>query len=379
VQRQDAAGNPITSGTTTVDLTSSSGGGHFYQRYWLFTWVYFEVSSVTIDNTQSTADFWYRDYTSGTPTLTASDEDGFYTSATTIFTINGNSEPFFDDSITPTSVTQGSTVNYTYTITRDDGSSHVNLGYATIQVPAGFTGITVTLARTENGEYWSYSVSGDTITVHADNDGEELDGWDDYVQVVFNATAPALTGTYTFTTTVYENYDGSGAGPGTNTGTAPAVTVYANLFSDNFAGDTWPSAWYSFSGSYERNYDDSSSHRTTARLGGSQSGTIILRVDKNHYTGITISYDRRGDGLQDSGGDDEHFYISWSTDGTNWNQIEDYTSNNWGTQTYSNLAAADSAQYLYLRFYVQYEYDGGSDRDRGLIDSLTITASGYTP
>ena len=81
VQRQDASGNPVTTGSTTVNLSSSSSGDKF------------SISSgggatttVTIPNNSSTANVYYGDTVAGTPTIALS--AGGFTSATQQATIN---------------------------------------------------------------------------------------------------------------------------------------------------------------------------------------------------------------------------------------------------------------------------------------------------
>jgi Divergent InlB B-repeat domain len=80
VQRQDQYGNPVTSGVTTVSLSSTSAGATFYSDAGTTV-----VTSVTINAGSSTVSFWYRDTVAGTPTLTASAAG--LTSATTKFRI----------------------------------------------------------------------------------------------------------------------------------------------------------------------------------------------------------------------------------------------------------------------------------------------------
>ncbi|MGD6808111.1 MAG: hypothetical protein ACQCN3_00270 [Candidatus Bathyarchaeia archaeon] len=80
VQVQDTNGNPITTGAT-VNLSSSSGGGGFYSDSGGTQ----PITSRTIPSGQSSTSFYYKDTTTGTPTLTASSTG--LTPATTQFTI----------------------------------------------------------------------------------------------------------------------------------------------------------------------------------------------------------------------------------------------------------------------------------------------------
>ena len=81
VQRQDQYGNPVTSGSTRISLTSSSKGGVFYSDAGKTKTTY-----VTIVDGSSTVSFWYKDTSNGSPTLTASTTN--LTSALTKFKIN---------------------------------------------------------------------------------------------------------------------------------------------------------------------------------------------------------------------------------------------------------------------------------------------------
>ena len=81
VQRQDASGNPVTTGSTTVNLASSSSGDKFSTSSGGGA-----ATTVTIPNNSSTANVYYGDTVAGTPTITLS-AAGF-TSATQAATIN---------------------------------------------------------------------------------------------------------------------------------------------------------------------------------------------------------------------------------------------------------------------------------------------------
>jgi hypothetical protein len=163
--------------------------------------------------------------------------------------------------------------------------------------------------------------------------------------------------------------------------TSPTRSFTVNpktLFSDNFSGSTWPSEWITRTGSVSRDIWQSSSHPTTGRLGGSEDGTLVLRISTTGYSSIKLNYERMGSDLTGEG-NDEHFYIHWSTDNINWNLIEDYTSGSWALNEYNLPAGADNQATLYVRFYLDYESDGWLDSDRGYLDNLAITASAFAP
>ena len=77
VQRQDAASLPTTSGSTTVDLSSTSAAGAFRDDATALT----TITGVTIANGTSSASFKYRDTLAGTPTITAADHASVLTLA----------------------------------------------------------------------------------------------------------------------------------------------------------------------------------------------------------------------------------------------------------------------------------------------------------
>ncbi len=85
VQRQDLHGNPVTSGTIDLDLTTTSTTGKFYSDASGTT----QITTVSIADTSSVASFYYMDTNAGTPTLTAASAG--LTSATAVFTINSAS------------------------------------------------------------------------------------------------------------------------------------------------------------------------------------------------------------------------------------------------------------------------------------------------
>ena len=83
VERDDSSNNPVTTGTTTVDLTTSSAAGLFRNTADSAT-----ITSVTITAGTSSASFRYRDTTAGSPTITAADHAGVLTSGTQSETVN---------------------------------------------------------------------------------------------------------------------------------------------------------------------------------------------------------------------------------------------------------------------------------------------------
>ncbi|MGD0978148.1 MAG: archaellin/type IV pilin N-terminal domain-containing protein [Candidatus Bathyarchaeia archaeon] len=180
--------------------------------------------------------------TAGSRTITVT--DGTKSATTTAITvISPSSRIDYNTAISPTSATTGSSVSFTYTITRE--LSYNNLGWASIQVPAGFT-ITGTPTVTDSnppGGTWVATVAGNTITVHASGTSSELTTNGQYARVTFTLTVPATAGIYgPFTSTVYQSYDKSGYGPGTLDGNDPTVTVYKAGVLDHFTIAGYPSS-----------------------------------------------------------------------------------------------------------------------------------------
>jgi flagellin-like protein len=181
--------------------------------------------------------------TAGSRTITVT--DGTKSATTNAITVTSPSYRIdYNTAISPTSATTGSSVTFTYTITRE--SSYDNLGWASIQVPAGFTAISVTSATYHIGSSsgsWDYTVSNNTIIVHDHSGTHELQSSGNYVVVVFSATTPSSPGMYgPFTSTVYENYNKSGSGPGTLDGSDPTVVVYVLGVLDHFTITGYPSS-----------------------------------------------------------------------------------------------------------------------------------------
>jgi flagellin-like protein len=92
IERQDSSGNPITTGTTLVSLSTTSSGIFCSDSAGTN-----QVTSVTISESANSADVWYKDANVGTPTLTASAIN--YSPISTTFNINN---PETEPTPTPT-------------------------------------------------------------------------------------------------------------------------------------------------------------------------------------------------------------------------------------------------------------------------------------
>ncbi len=82
VQRQTSTGSVITGTTTSVSLTTTSSGGKFYSNAACTT----EITTFLTIPSAGTASFWYKDSTTGTPTITAAATS--FASAQTTFNVN---------------------------------------------------------------------------------------------------------------------------------------------------------------------------------------------------------------------------------------------------------------------------------------------------
>jgi hypothetical protein len=147
VQVQDSNNNPVTSGANVSLSTSSSGT--FYSDSGGST----QITSIAISSGQSSGSFYYKDTTTGTPTLTASSTG--LTSATTQFTIINQSGGLFISKTTSTDTWLGSKVNgdtqYRYIVEAD---GKIRWG------PGGTSNSDVILQRSDlsqtNPPFWSY-------------------------------------------------------------------------------------------------------------------------------------------------------------------------------------------------------------------------------
>lgn len=90
VQRQTQSGTPITTGTTNISLVSTSSGGTFHSGYPCTNQN--KITTVTIGEGKNAAIFYYKDSSTGTPTISASAEE--FATAQTYFNINSKCTGF---------------------------------------------------------------------------------------------------------------------------------------------------------------------------------------------------------------------------------------------------------------------------------------------
>ena len=122
VQRQNASGTPGTCGSTTVDLSTSSGAGSFRDSGNTQT-----ITSVTIPAGSSDASFRYTDTASGAPTITAADHAAVLTQVTQAETVNAGTAISLTLAAATTTPTAGAADNLT--ITAKDTYGNTATGY----------------------------------------------------------------------------------------------------------------------------------------------------------------------------------------------------------------------------------------------------------
>ena len=149
VQRQDQYGNPVTSGSTTINLGTTSTGATFYSDAGITP-----VTTLTISDGSSTAVFYYQDTIAGTPTITAGTTAGTqplialsseFAPATTTLTINGYAVTFRETGLpegTQWSITFGGSLytSATNTITIS-GTSAITYQWSTLSTISGSPGV----------------------------------------------------------------------------------------------------------------------------------------------------------------------------------------------------------------------------------------------
>ena len=184
IQRQDASNNPVSTGTSaiTITLTTGSAGGAFYSNAGGTT----VITTITIPaGASSSAGFYYKDTVAASPTLT-----GAYsglTSATTQFTIGAASASKLVFTVAPTTVAHYST-STVFTVQRQDqygnpttsGTTTINLsdnaggnGYFSTDSQSNniVTSINIASGSSTGNFYWlyysSHNLGSKTITAAA--------------------------------------------------------------------------------------------------------------------------------------------------------------------------------------------------------------------
>lgn len=101
------------------------------------------------------------------------------------------------------------------------------------------------------------------------------------------------------------------------------------------------------------------------------SGSLEKIIDTTGAENVGLSYARYTNGY-DTG---EELTVEWSTNGTNWNQVETYSSDGWATnQVQLGVGAADASQ---LR--IRFRSDANGFLERFRIDDVVVTTTDGEP
>lgn len=159
VQRRDQYGNPVTSGSLTVNLSSSSLGSAFYSDNGTT-----QASTVTINDGSSSFGFWYKDTVADSPTLNVSATG--LSPATTSFLITSDNLNHFTITEIPNPQTAGTTFNIM--ITAADQYGNIIVSYTGSNILSDLSGtISPTSTSSFSEGVWNGSV---TITKAYHND-----------------------------------------------------------------------------------------------------------------------------------------------------------------------------------------------------------------
>jgi len=195
----------------------------------------------------------------GTYTVTATDSTN---TAATTFT---DTQKDFTATISPTTANPSQIQTYTITITNHPSNPPGNkLGSAKVDIPFGFTSVSITIVTASAGKSWTATVVSGQIKLTAADTSNRLDPGQS-VSVSFSATAPATTGTYTWTTTAYTNPSWSGD-VFHLVGSQPKVTVTAPTY----------------------RYFTATISPTTCLTGETESYTITITNDMSSSSGVTL-------------------------------------------------------------------------------------------
>jgi len=143
VQVQDQYGNPVTTGTTSVVLSSSS----------TVTATFNPASSLSIGSGSSTATFTYTDTKAGTPTITAASTG--LTSGTQQETVTAGAASATNSAISasPASITANGTSTSTVTVTEKDAYGNSLTASGTTPVLSTSAGALGSVVNNNNGTY----------------------------------------------------------------------------------------------------------------------------------------------------------------------------------------------------------------------------------
>jgi hypothetical protein len=142
VEREDASNVPTTAGTTTVNLSSSSGAGIFRNTSDTAT-----ISSVAISPGSSSASFKYTDTAAGTPMITAADNAAVLASATQTEAVNAAAASKLVFQVQPSNSTAGQTMSPAVKVEVDDQFGNLTASSANVTVAPSAQTLSGTLTK----------------------------------------------------------------------------------------------------------------------------------------------------------------------------------------------------------------------------------------
>jgi len=205
VQRRDQYDNLVTSGSLTVNLTSTSLGAAFYSDAGGTT----QVSSLVINDGSSSISFWYKDTAVGFPTLTVSTAG--LASATSTFMIASASLNHF--TITAISNPQTAGVTFNIVITAMDQYGNTVTSYTGSNTLSDLSGtISPTSTSSFSEGVWTGSVTiteayySDTISTFSSGKSGTTNSFDVYPgafdHITMSGYPPSTVAGQSFNTTV---------------------------------------------------------------------------------------------------------------------------------------------------------------------------------
>jgi hypothetical protein len=197
VERLDAYGNLVTSGTTSVTLSSSSAG----------TATFSSGSPVSITGGSSAASFTYTDTQAGTPTITAAGLG--LSGATQVETVNPGVADAAHSviSASPASITANGTSTSTITVTEKDAYGNNLTASGVTPVLSTSVGSLGGVTATGNGTYTATLTSATTVATAN-------------VTGTIGGTAIGTSASVAFTAGALDHFVISGVGPSQTAGTA---------------------------------------------------------------------------------------------------------------------------------------------------------------
>ena len=308
VERRDAANNPVTSGSTTVNLASTSTAGVFRDTGNTTT-----ITSVSISSGSSNASFLYRDGNAGTPTLTASSTS--LTSATQSVTVSKAATTTAVASSANPSVS-GQSVTFTATVTVNSPGAGTPTG--TVNFKSDGTTITGCATQTLNGSSQatcstSFNAAGGSshaITAVYSSDANfsastsstlaQSVNKADTTTTVASSANPSVTGqSITFTATVSAVAPGSGTPTGTVNFKDGGTTITGCGAKALSGGQATCSASFSASGgshsitavySSDTNYNASTSSTLTQTVNKAATTTAVASSANPAVTGQSVTF-----------------------------------------------------------------------------------------